>query len=118
MPTAVSRAPPARLPCSSNTASAPPRWAASWARTRRRRRRSSAAQASGPGAGHAAAGDFPVGLRRQDSELHPGVPPISLIMSGRKAHLRLGFRHSHRERSSGISVPQSGLSQRTVRAHR
>ena len=112
------RAPPVRLPWPSNTVSAPPRWAASWVRTR-----SGGSTTRQHGQVARARDTVPLATSlsvcgSNISNSTRGGTLSSRTTLGRSAHLRLGFWHSHMERIRGISAPQLGASQRTVRAHR
>ena len=112
------RAPSTRRPSSSNTASAPPRSAASCARTR-------SGGSTAPQQTHVARARVTVpfgtsGSARGSNTSNPtrGVPPAGRWTWYRSARFRLGFLHNQNERMSGISAPQFGASQRTVRAQR
>ena len=112
------RAPPVRRPSLSKTASAPPRWAASWVRTR-------PGGKTAPQHTHVAfarvtvpvcTSSFAFGSNTSNSTR--GGIPSGCSTRYCSARLRVAFLHSQNERMSGISAPQFGDSQRTVRAQR
>jgi hypothetical protein len=116
--TASSRAPPTLLPLASKIASAPPRCAASCARTRsggstvRQHGQVARARVTVP------AGTSVSLFGSKISNSTRGGSPFGRSTRNFSARRRLAFFHSHNERASGISAPQFGASQRTVRAHR
>ena len=107
-----------RRPSSSNTASAPPRTSASCARTRSGGNTDSQH-------GHVARARVTVPARTSDSaggsktsNATRGGSPAGRSTRSRNARFRPAFRASQNDRISGISAPQRGASQRTVRAHK
>ena len=115
--TASIRAPPVRWPFASNTVSAPPRWACSCARTRSGG--STVRQHT-----HVAFARLTVPVETSFSVVGSKIskptvgPAASRPGNGRSARFRFSFLQSQNDRTSGISAPQFGDSQRTVRAHR
>ena len=82
------------------------------------RQHGAATQARRLGARHGAPTHFFVRFRFEHFELDTRGDPAGRSTRCRSAHFRFAFLHSQNERMSGISAPQFGASQRTVRAQR